>query len=86
MDYEELVGKKIKIVSMDDPYADRYIGKEGVVKNVSEDPWGDVRLDGDWGRSRYLPECRQIRSLRLKKEKAVYKTVFLFYNYSARRN
>ena len=49
MNYEELVGKKIKIVSMDDPYADRYIGKEGVVKNVSEDPWGDVRLDGDWG-------------------------------------
>ena len=49
MNYEELVGKKIKIVSMDDPYADRYIGKEGVVKNVSEDPWGDVRLNGDWG-------------------------------------
>ena len=47
MDYEELVGKKIRIISMDDPYADRYIGKEGVVKNVSEDPWGDVRLDRD---------------------------------------
>ena len=28
MDYEELVGKKIKIVSMDDTYADRYIGKK----------------------------------------------------------
>ena len=26
MNYEELVGKKIRIVSMDDPYADRYIG------------------------------------------------------------
>ena len=49
MNYEELVGKKIRIVSMDDPYADRYIGKEGIVERVSEDPWGDVRLDGDWG-------------------------------------
>lgn len=49
MNYEELVGKKIRIISMDDPYADRYIGKEGIVQRVSEDPWGDVRLDGDWG-------------------------------------
>ena len=49
MNYEELVGKKIRIISMDDPYADRYIGKEGIVQRVSEDPWGDIRLDGDWG-------------------------------------
>ena len=49
MNYEELVGKKIRIVSMDEPYADRYIGKEGIVQRVSEDPWGDIRLDGDWG-------------------------------------
>ncbi len=48
MNYKELVGKKIRIVSIDDPYADRYIGKEGVVERVSEDPWGDVRLYGTW--------------------------------------
>ena len=35
MNYEELVGKRIRIVSMDDPYADRYIGKEGVVERAS---------------------------------------------------
>ena len=49
MNYENLVGKKIRIVALDDPYADRYIGKEGIVERVSTDPWGDVRLDGTWG-------------------------------------
>lgn len=48
MNYEELVGKRIRIVALDDPYADRYIGKEGVVESVSTDPWGDIRLDGTW--------------------------------------
>ena len=63
MNYEELVGKKIRIVSMDDPYADRYIGKEGVVESVSEDPWGDIRLDGDWGRVAIYPKVDRFEVL-----------------------
>ena len=86
MDYEGLVGKKIKIVSMDDPYADRYIGQRRRSEKCLRRPLGRRQARLRLGRSRYLPESRQIRSLRLKKEKAVYKTVFLFYNYSARRN
>ena len=63
MNYEELVGKKIRIISIDDPYADRYIGKEGVVKSVSEDPWGDVRLDGDWGGIAIYPKADRFEVL-----------------------
>ena len=48
--YENLIGKKIRIIHMDDPYAsERYAGKEGVIENVATDPWGDVYYDGTWG-------------------------------------
>lgn len=41
------VGDKIRIICMDgEP---QYTGKEGVVKKVSQDPWGDIRIDGTWG-------------------------------------
>lgn len=63
MNYEELVGKKIRIVSMDDPYADRYIGKEGVVERVSEEFWGDIRLDGTWGEIAIYPEIDRFEVL-----------------------
>lgn len=43
------VGDRIRIVSLNDPYASHYVGKEGVVTKVSVDPWGETRLDGTWG-------------------------------------
>ena len=63
MNYKELVGKKIRIISMDDPYADRYIGKEGVVERVSEEFWGDVRLDGTWGELAIYPNIDRFEVL-----------------------
>lgn len=63
MNYEKLIGKRIRIVSMDDPFASRYIGKEGVIESVSEDPWGDVRLEGTWGGVAIYPDVDSIEVL-----------------------
>ena len=44
------VGDTIKIVSLvDEPYNSNYQGKIGVVKKISKDPWGDLRMSGTWG-------------------------------------
>ena len=41
------VGDTIRILSMNrEP---QYSGKEGVITNISTDPWGDQRFDGTWG-------------------------------------
>lgn len=42
------VGDTIKIKSLCDPYASRYIGKQGVITSASRDPWGDFRIEGTW--------------------------------------
>jgi hypothetical protein len=46
---ENLIGKKIRIISIDDPYFYLYVGKEGVVERSCVDPYGDTQLWGTWG-------------------------------------
>lgn len=46
--YEDLLGKQIKIIYLDDPYAN-YEGRVGVVTKVDTDPYGDTYLEGTWG-------------------------------------
>lgn len=59
--YENLIGKKIRIISMDDPYASRdYEGREGVIENVATDPWGDIYYDGTWGSLSIYPKIDRI--------------------------
>lgn len=55
--YERLIGKTIEIVSLDDPYAQLYVGKRGVVESVEKDPYGDYRLQGTWGYIAIYPKC-----------------------------
>lgn len=44
------IGDKIRIISLvDEPYNTNYEGKEGVVKHIERDPWGDLRMAGTWG-------------------------------------
>lgn len=60
-DYDDLIGKRIRIINMDDPYAsERYAGKEGVIENVATDPWGDVYYDGTWGSLSIYPNIDTI--------------------------
>ena len=41
------VGDKIRIIYMDgEP---QYTGREGVVKYIAKDPWGDTAVRGTWG-------------------------------------
>ena len=55
--YERLVGKKIRILNMDDPYSGKdYNGREGVIEYVATDPWGDVYFDGTWGSLSIYPK------------------------------
>lgn len=60
-DYENLIGKKIRIINMDDPYASqRYEGKEGIIQSVETDPWGDVFYAGTWGSLTIYPKIDTI--------------------------
>ena len=55
--YQRLVGKKIRILHMDDPYAGKdYDGREGVIEYVATDPFGDVYFDGTWGSLSVYPK------------------------------
>ncbi len=55
--YQKLVGKKIRILHMDDPYAGKdYDGREGVIEYVATDPFGDVYFDGTWGSLSIYPK------------------------------
>lgn len=55
--YEKLVGKKIRIIDMDDPYAAKdYNGREGIIEYVATDPFGDVYFDGTWGSLSIYPK------------------------------
>lgn len=55
MNYESLIGKKIRIIELDDPY-EKYRGREGVVQYVGKDPWDDVYLSGTWGGINIYPK------------------------------
>lgn len=59
--WKRKIGHEIEILDLDDPYKDRYIGKRGFITEVSQDPWGDVRLDGTWGSIGIYPEKDSIR-------------------------
>lgn len=60
--YENLIGKKIRIINMDDPYAAKdYNGREGVIENVATDPWGDIYYDGTWGGLSIYPKIDEIK-------------------------
>ena len=43
------VGDTIKIECINDPFADSYKGRIGVVQRIVKDPWGDTRIEGTWG-------------------------------------
>ena len=46
-DKEKLIGKKIRIINMDDPYdGKRYNGKEGIIELVMTDPTGEICYAG----------------------------------------
>ena len=53
------LNKRICIIRLEDP-VDRYAGKEGIVKQVALDPWGDLRLDGTWGGIGIYPKVDEI--------------------------
>lgn len=48
MNYESLIGKRIRIIELEDPCT-RYNNKEGIVECIGVDPWGDTYLVGTWG-------------------------------------
>jgi len=55
--FEELVGKKIRIISLkDEPNEDYYIGLDGIVTSSGVDPWGDGFIHGTWGGISIYPE------------------------------
>lgn len=55
--YEKLIGKKIRIIDIDDPYdAKDYNGREGIVEYVATNSFGDVYLDGTWGSLSIYPK------------------------------
>ena len=48
------VGDKIKIIEMQgEP---QYTGKEGIVKRICTDPWGDEFWVGTWGGLTFYPK------------------------------
>lgn len=49
MTMRNLIGKRIRIVAIDDPYAELYNGKEGVVEDAGEDFDREAFLRGTWG-------------------------------------
>lgn len=64
MDWRKAVGRKIRIVGMDDPRADLYDGREGVVTKVGKDWDGQVWLRGTWAtRVLVYPEFDKIEFL-----------------------
>ena len=60
-DKENLIGKKIRIISMDDPYdGKRYNGKEGIIELVMTDPYGEICYAGTWGGLNVYPNIDEI--------------------------
>ena len=53
------LGKKIRIISLEDPYA-KYEGKEGIVEHIGKDAWNDVYLSGTWGGINIYPMLDKI--------------------------
>ena len=51
-----LIGKKIRIIDLDDPYADLYNGKVGIVEAQGEDYEHQVFLRGTWGGITIYPD------------------------------
>ena len=60
---EDLVGKKVTIISIDpnDPAADDYAGKEGTITEVGKDPWGDIYYRGTWGGIALYPNIDKLK-------------------------
>lgn len=60
---EDLVGKKVTIISIDpnDPAADDYAGKEGTITEVGKDPWGDIYYRGTWGGIALYPKVDKLK-------------------------
>lgn len=60
-DKENLIGKKIRIINMDDPYdGKRYNGKEGIIELVMTDPTGEICYAGTWGGLNVYPNIDEI--------------------------
>lgn len=60
-DKENLIGKKIRIINMDDPYdGKRYNGKEGIIELVMTDPTGEICYAGTWGGLNVYPSIDEI--------------------------
>ena len=60
-DKENLIGKKIRIINMDDPYdGKRYNGKEGIIELVMTDPTGEICYAGTWGGLNVYPHIDEI--------------------------
>ena len=60
-DKENLIGKKIRIINMDDPYdGKRYNGKEGIIELVVTDPTGEICYAGTWGGLNVYPNIDEI--------------------------
>ena len=60
-DKENLIGKKIRIINMDDPYdGKRYNGKEGIIELVMTDPTGEICYAGTWGGLNVYPTIDEI--------------------------
>lgn len=60
-DKEKLIGKKIRIINMDDPYdGKRYNGREGIIELVMTDPTGEICYAGTWGGLNVYPNIDEI--------------------------